>query len=275
MADALEALRFRFAPTGIALPDLPPAPSDAPSVVAMSLHKAGSTLLYDLLRGLAPLAGLAFVSVQDHFFRAGLAQKDLPAETASLFLPRGYCYGGFRGAPPFDIPILPSARSVILVRDPRDMAVSEFYSITRSHVIPPPSKDGTQPHFLALAREKVGRRGLDQHVVAAARGIERQFERLQVLGLFQRPNVAIYRYEDVIFRKREWVADLCAWYGWDIAPADRQARADRFDIVPAVPDPDAHIRQVHPGSHRRELRPETVATIDGILDHWLRLFRYA
>ena len=91
----------------------------------MSLHKAGSTLLYDMLRSLAPEAGLAFVSLQDHFFRAGVAQKDEPPEAASLILPRGYCYGGFRGVPVFDIPILGTAQVVVLVRDPRDMAVSE------------------------------------------------------------------------------------------------------------------------------------------------------
>jgi hypothetical protein len=270
-----EALRFRFAPSGIDLPVLPPPPSDAPSVVAMSIHKAGSTLLYDLLRHLAPRAGLAFVSVQDHFFHAGLAQKDMPPETASLFVPQGYCYGGFRGVPLFDVPVLDRARTVVLLRDPRDMAVSEYHSIARSHVIPPAPSAGAEPHFMARARERVVQRSLDDHVLVAARGIDRQLERFLVLGLLRRPNVAVYRYEDVIFRKRDWVADLCAWYGWNIPAAARDALADRFDILPATPDPAAHIRQVHPGSHRRELQPATIAKIDAILQRWLVLFGYA
>jgi hypothetical protein len=269
-----EALRFRFAPGVAALPDLPPAPSEAPSVVAMSLHKAGSTLLYDMLRGLAPAAGLAFVSLQDHFFRAGLAHEEQPPEAASLILPRGYCYGGFRGVPGFDIPILGTARVVVLVRDPRDMAVSEYHSIARSHVIPPPGEAGA-PHFLARARQVIAQRSIDQHVLQAVRGIERQFDRFALLGLFWRPNVAVFRYEDVIFRKRDWVAEICAWYGWDIPQARRDAIADRYDVLPSRPDPGAHIRQVHPGSHRRELDPATISRIDPILERWLRLFRYA
>ncbi len=67
MPDAIEDLRFRFAPTGIRLPELPAAPTGAPSVLALSLPKAGSTLLFALLQDLAPRAGLAYVSLQDFF----------------------------------------------------------------------------------------------------------------------------------------------------------------------------------------------------------------
>ena len=270
-----EALRFHFRNSGAALPALPDAPSDRPSVVALSLHKAGSTLLYDLLRGLAPAAGLAFVSLPDHFFAAGLRHREYPPEAASLILPRGYCYGGFRGVPGFDIPILSTARVVVLVRDPRDMAVSEYHSIARSHIIPAPVQAGAAPHFLQRERELVGQRSIDQHAIQAARGIDMRFDRLALLGLFWRPNVAVFRYEDVVYRKRDWVAEMCEWFDWDIPQSCRDAIADRHDVVPVNPDPGAHIRQVHPGSHRRELRPETVATIDGILVRWLRLFRYA
>jgi hypothetical protein len=71
------------------------------------------------------------------------------------------------------------------------------------------------------------------------------------------------------------VDDLCAWYGWRIPEAQRHAIADRFDIRPERPDPEAHIRQVAPGNHRQELKPQTIARLDRILDRWLRLFRYA
>ena len=272
MAGPLDELRFRLAPTGIALPELPAAPSDAPSVVAISLPKAGSTLLFALLQDLAPLAGLAYVPVQDFFFRQGLRLTELPHEASGLFRPAGYCYGGFRGPPPFNIPILDHARLVVLVRDPRDMAVSHWYSVTQSHVIP---ETATGEHFMARARQKALERGKAQHILQVARGLDQQFDRLAGTGRLNGPRTAVFRYEDVIFRKRAWVAAICDWYGWALPAAARDAVADRHDVLPELADPGVHIRQVRPGNHRDELAPDQVAALDRILERWLKLFRYA
>jgi hypothetical protein len=271
MADALEALRFRFAPTGIRLPDLPPPPSDAPSVVAMSLPKAGSTLLFALLQDLSPQAGLAYVSLQDFFFVHGLRLTEQPHEAGTLFRPHGYCYGGFRGPPPYAIPILDAARCVVLVRDPRDMAISHWYSVTQSHVVP---KVEQGEHFMAQARARAIDRGKDAHVLQVARGLDAQFDRLVGSGILHRANTAVFRYEDVIFRKRDWVDAICAWFGWEIADAARQRIALRHDVRPAVPDPTAHIRQVAPGNHREELGTRQREQMDRILARWLAMFGY-
>jgi hypothetical protein len=272
MPDALEALRFRFTPTGTRLPVLPDAPSDAPSVVGLSLPKAGSTLLFALLQDLAPHAGLAYVSLQDFFFINGLRQTEQPHEAGSLFRPRGYCYGGFRGPPPYAIPILGSARCVVLVRDPRDMAVSHWYSITQSHVVP---KAEEGEHFMARNRARALDRGKDAHVMQVARGFDAQYDRLLSSGILHRADTAVFRYEDVIFRKREWVDAICDWYGWDILAEARHAIADRHDVRPATPDPGAHIRQVTPGNHREELGEKQRAQVDAMLARWLAMFRYA
>jgi hypothetical protein len=272
MPDAIEELRFRFAPTGIRLPELPAPGSDAPSVLALSLPKAGSTLLFALLQDLAPQAGLAYVSLQDFFFLNGLRLTEQPHEAGALFRPRGYCYGGFRGPPPYAIPILHAARCIVLVRDPRDMAVSHWYSITQSHVVP---KAEEGEHFMAKARNEALARGKDAHVLQVARGLDAQYDRLLGSGILHGPNTAVFRYEDVIFRKRDWVDAICAWYGWSIPREQRDRIADRHDVRPATPDPSAHIRQVKPGNHREELSEKHREQIDRILARWLAMFRYA
>lgn len=272
MAEAPDALRFRFAPTGIRLPDLPSAPSDAPSVVAMSLPKAGSTLLFALLQDLAPQVGLAYVSLQDFFFVNGLRLTEQPHEAGSLFRARGYCYGGFRGPPPYAIPILDRARCVVLVRDPRDMAISHWYSVTQSHVVPQ-AADGE--HFMARNRARAIDRGKDAHVMQVARGLDAQYDRLLSSGILHRADTAVFRYEDVIFRKRDWVDAICTWFGWDIPAEARRRIADHHDVRPATPDPAAHIRQVAPGNHRAELGEKQRAQMDRVLARWLAMFGYA
>jgi hypothetical protein len=113
-----------------------------------------------------------------------------------------------------------------------------------------------------------------EHARATAATYARNFDGYLAGGLVWRDNVAVYRYEGVIFREREWVADLCAWYSWSVPEEVRNAVADRYDVVPERPDPDAHVRQVRPGNHREELPPEAIEHLDRVFDPYLRLFGY-
>ncbi len=255
------------------LPCLPPPASDAPSVLAFGMIKGGSTLLFDLLTVLAPAAGLTWFSLNDQMFRLGVKEADIPGEASRLFLPQGYCYGGFRDWPPHDIPILRSARAVWLIRDPRDMIVSLYHSTVASHRIPEPTADGRE-HYMAELRRRAQAMTLDAFCRARVGVYQRMFARFQAAGLQDLPNLRVYRYGKVIFRKRDWVDDLCNWYGWRIPARLRYAAADRFDLLPEAPDPEAHVRQVRPGSHRVELSAEDVAFLDAVLADPLRRFGY-
>jgi hypothetical protein len=270
-------MRYSFALPETSLPELPPPASDAPSVLAFSMPKAGSTLLERILQALAPEVGLAHVSLDEFFFRAGVPPADRPPQAARLFRPVGYLYGGFRSRPRYDIPILPTARAVLLVRDPRDMIVSHYYSVTRSHRIPDLGEgEGTAgPHYLLRQREQAQRRTIAEHARATAQSYARNFDGYLAGGMLWRDNLAVYRYEDVIFEKRAWVADMCRWFGWSVPRERSDAIADRFDIRPERADPEAHVRQVAPGNHREELPAETIELLNrGPLEPHLRLFGY-
>jgi hypothetical protein len=102
------------------------------------------------------------------------------------------------------------------------------------------------------SRFRTGERSLLRNEI---RGIHAQ-------GFHWRTNVATYRYEDVIFKKRIWIDDLCSWFGWDISSDLKGSVAARFDVVVDVERPDQHIRQVKPGNHRRHLRKETIDDSD-------------
>ncbi len=270
------ASALRFQPPspvrGRDLPRLPPPVSRAASVFAFSLAKAGSTLMYNILRVLAPQAGLVFFSLEDEMFARGVpAPLDWP-EAARLFHPQGYCYGGFRAMPRHALPPLAACRAVLLVRDPRDMIVSQYHSFRTSHVVP----EGASPdHPMARARAAAQRQSLAQFAPGAAQRFARRFEGYLAQGFAGAPQVAVFRYEDVVFRKRDWAAELAAWFGWKIPRAATDAAADRFDEVPAVPDPARHIRQVHPGNHRTEMDPRTIAQVEAILREAMEAFGYA
>lgn len=252
--------------------DLPPPGSpDAPSVLVFGLYKAGSTLLHAVAERLAPRAGLAFCNVAGELFRRGVQLHEAPRATARLFHPAGYCYAGFREMPRgFDIPILDRARSVLLVRDPRDILVSHYFSVTRSHVLP---AGGSARHALEAARAEAARRTVDEHVAAMAPWISELF-RFYRAALAQ-PGCRVYRYEDVVFDKPAWLASMCRHFGWAIPQDDIAAVAAEHDLRPAAEDPHRHVRRVRPGDFREKLRPETIAALNESLAHLLDRFGYA
>lgn len=253
------ALRFPLpSPArGQVLPRLPPPVSHAASVFAFALARAGPTLMDNILRVLAPQAGLVFFSLEDEMFARGVpAPLDWP-EAARLFHPRGDCYGGFRAMPRHALPPLSTCRAVLLVRDPRDMIVSQY-----------------SDHPIARARAAVQRQSLAEFAPGAAQRFARRFAAYLAQGFAAAPEVAVFRCEDVIFRKRDWTAELAAWFGRGLPRAATDAAADRFHVVPAVPDPARHIRQVHPGSQRSEMEPRTIAAVEAILREAMEAFGY-
>jgi hypothetical protein len=265
------ALRWQVPYVDGVLPELPPPVSDTPSVFAFSLAKAGSTLMFNLLRGLAPAAGAVFFSLDDLMFKQGQPLPLTWPGAARLFRPRGYCYGGYRGLPRHALPPFADSRSILLVRDPRDMIVSQYYSFRESHTVP---ADAGPDHPMARARAATSLQTLAQFAPSAAQRYARRFEAYLALGFAWRPNVVVYRYEDVIFRKAEWVDDICDWYQWPIPAEIRQRIVARYDILPETADPTKHIRQVHPGNHRTEMEAKTIKQVETILDQAMAAFGY-
>jgi hypothetical protein len=239
-------------------------------VLAFSHHKAGSTLLNGLLSQLSEAAGLKFVSIPGELFQRGMDIRGVEVDVD--WNATGYCFGGFRFYPESPLPLIDSARAVLLVRDPRDALVSYYYSVRDSHVLPAP--DTPVRRGMMARREQARASTVDEWVLANYGAMIDVLTGYVAQSFPMRANVAIYRYEDVIYRKRAWADDLLHWFAWDV-PAKTVTRiVQRFDVFPDTEEPQSHIRQVHPGNHRVALKPETCEVLTQRLRHLLTLFGY-
>jgi len=253
---------------------LPPTKSpDKPSVYAFSLHKAGSVLLDSVLRSLCDRVGLTYVSLMTEFFRLGLAEKDVPSSASRVFADGGYCFGGFRSFPKtFEIPNLGRRKSVLLVRDPRDMLVSHYYSMRSSH--PDPGRALTTSMQGLSRRDAALKLSVDEYALDYASYYARQLDRYIAVLEKNRGNFALFRYEDVIFNKRQWIADICEAFDWDVSAPAMSRIAKRNDIVPSAEDEGRHIRQVAPGDGMRKLQPETIEKLSAMFTQQFSFFGY-
>ena len=204
------------------------------------------------------------ISVPNRLFNMGLGGNEWQGNTDYLPLfSRDLLYYGFRNLPPmFRDPAadIGSMRFVLLVRDPRDALVSEYFSFgtkAGSHVAP---KNNPQA-FLArkAATDDIG---IDDYVLKSAANLNRKLADYRDnmnfdLGLLR-------RYEQVFFDKQTFLAEIFDHFGIEVPEKVIATVAARHDIRPEQEDPTKHIRKGLPGDHQEKLRPETIARLNDI-----------
>ena len=198
-------------------------------------------------------------------FGSGIPTNEVMKDTLVCFSKTGRIYTGFRHYPQFDLD-LREVQSILLVRDPRDMLVSMYYSVTQSHIVP-------RKHQMFLKRRRAAASmTLDDFVVKKADEYLSNFHKYQ--KKLPTDMLTTYRYEDVIYSKGKWLLNLVEKLS---LPVDRQLIKEtvlKYDIFPEREDQSKHIRQVHPGNYKMRLKHETIDVLNEKLGEFLNFYGY-
>ena len=204
--------------------------------------------------------GRTYVRPDSDLFNQGYDSPGFDRAVADLFSPEGYVYGVFRTwLDAFMCSVAREMRKVVLIRDPLDAVTSYYFSLRYSHQIP---AQGDIHDSLTQIRSSFSMKEIDECVQSD------QFHALfvnmaAISRLMSEPGVTVYRYEDVVFQKRDWIADLSTKLDV-VVPDDVMSRLlARFDVVPAQERAHEHIRQVHPGDHKNKLSGQSIAYLAG------------
>jgi len=241
---------------------------------AFGLYKAGSSLLLNAIERATAASSAKAVNVLRIFHDSGVfLQTASPSESLSKALESwlglgGILFFGWRGFPVnYSLPLRPSTRTFLFIRDPRDMIVSHYFSIKYSHTTVGPGAD-----HIIRQRQRLQTIDIDSWALTQTRRIERDFLRYEALD---ETALKICRYEDVVFDKIKLIDDLCSQFGLDVPQAKRKRIALAIDSRPEQEDIYAHIRQVVPGDHRRKLKPSTIEQLNHDLADILCKYDYA
>jgi hypothetical protein len=241
---------------------LPPTSRpDLPSVFAFGLKKCATVMVDRVLAMLTERLGMGLFSPHGDLWNRGVPPWKAPEDSAGLYRAHGYAYGVFRFFPTtYEVPLLLTNRSVLQVRDPRDILVSHYYSMAWSH--PRPTVEGELMEVFDERRARARSIDVDEHVLEWADWLAACFDGLE--PLLASPLCRVFRYEDIIFDKRAWLDRLIHHFGWEdeIDGALRDSVIEAVDIRPGSERPSSHIRSVKPGNHREKLRAETIAALD-------------
>lgn len=245
-----------------------------PACFAFSIHKAGSSLMHSMIQGVCRAAAIPAANIPDLMFLEGVDERTWRHDPRLLSLiSDGRVYYGFRSFPEFLLApdsLLPRCKSVLLVRDPRDALVSQYFSFGGkhfSHALPKENADR-----IMHESQKTEHLDIDTYVLKSA-----PVHLAKLHSYASNLNFAstlVRRYEDIYFDKHTFLREIFDYFGILVPAKILDRVATQRDIRPETEDPGKHIRKGLPGDHREKLLPRTISRLNEIFAETCRRYGY-
>jgi len=236
------------------------------------IRKSGSSILNSIVISLAKKAQVNYVDVAGKMFEAGVtvAQWQGDRELASILRP-GNVYGGFRNFPEglLGDRTYESARKILLVRDPRDALVSEYFSNAFSHSLP---EQGEAREQMLELREEARHAHIEQFVIQRAPAFAKTMREYR--PLVDDGQALVLKYEDFIPDKRTYIHRICEHFGWPVDDHFVSLVLSWADVIPEEERPTQFVRKVTPGDHKDKLRQKTIDKLGEMLGDEMAMFGY-
>jgi hypothetical protein len=245
--------RFRFRDERRAAKGRGSSSSRQQSVMLFTAHKCASVYVSKILATLSRDAGLLPINYEAYFTHTDVSKRELLLDRGFLeraFSPAGYCYGPLRRYYP--VPDLERYAVLLVLRDPRDVLTSHYYSIAYSHPV--------FTRTMVSRRQSALQTSLDEYVLRKAPWLKSRYE-AYCADLLERPNVLFLQYEEMVTDFDTWLHKAASHVGLDGDDALLRSIAGEADFEVSAEDRHSHKRQVTPGDHRRKLRPETIGAL--------------
>lgn len=244
------------------------------SVYFFTFHKCASTLFSSIV--LKRAVGLRNINYAQQLYRgAVLSNKPF------TFQENGFIYGPIRVTPKFENnpvedrllgPViqqdfLKSKRAVFLVRDPRAILTSEYYSFGFSHHL---SRDKEVRKKQEVTRQEIQKITVDEYVLNHAAKMIDAFERLDFAQKHCQDRIVL-RYEDLVEDFDAFIDQLCAFIPLRQATIELVYRESRPKQVEEI---NSHKRSGLPSGFRKKLLPETIESLNKQFEPILKRFAY-
>lgn len=239
---------------------------DRKTIIYFSYYRCGTRFVHQCLSDLSRSEGRPIVDFEAYFASAAtnkLSLLDEPDFYRKFYHARGYyCGPHYRYRPVAD---LERFRILLMLRDPRDVLVSRYFSEVFSHTV---MNDSFAKH-----REKVSKMTVDEFVRYFSPELQEAYQ-TYLTTLTPLPNVLTVSYESM-------VADFPAWLQRTLQHLEMQPSnealqkllaQDHFSV--SKEDVYSHKRSVHPGNYLRKLQPDTIEYLNEKFADILRTMDY-
>ena len=247
------------------------------SIIHFSINKAATQYVKSILNRCAVENGMTHVGISDYAFNSKFPYLDqLSYEQMQkfkhIFKCRGYLYGPFFGMVD-GIDNLVDYKVILVIRDPRDILVSHYFSMAYSHATP--SKAGDKHDSFLSTRHKAQNMTIDEYVISESDRFYDIFYRYQILLLNRYKNIHMAKYEEMISNFNIWLNDLIEYCEFDLRKEFIQNLIEENNLKkPKKEDVTKHMRKGVAGDYKEKLQAETIQLLNSKFEPILRCFHY-
>jgi hypothetical protein len=144
-----------------------------------------------------------------------------------------------------------------MLRDPRDVLVSEYYSTAYSHVAP----YGPSAKYEDFIKQRQTAQGvtIDEYVVADSERLDEILRRYKLLLIDKHPNIYITTYEEMLADFPRWLTGLLDRCQLTITSEFQQILLQEYErLRPKGEDARRHLRKGQSGDHQEKLKRSTI-----------------
>ena len=240
-----------------------------PSLFFFTTHKCASTFtpkVFDYAAKKKRLVRLDYAKYIWHKKNTDV-YKYLGINAEHLFRPRGYIYAPLREWVPSTA--LESSKVIIMLRDPRDVLVSMYYSIGFTHELP--GNRNRSEEFMG-ERRLVSESDLDTFVLGRA-GILAEKYSEYFREIKNNVNFHFCTYEEMILSFDGWLNGIENFLAIRVDPATREKW--RLMVTPPLDESMVHKRKMLPGDYKNKLERETIDELNRVFAAYLGYFERA
>jgi len=246
------------------------------SVIHFSINKSATQYIKSILRKTATANGMTAVGMNDYAFHSTmpflnrLSNKEL-GNYQHIFKPKGYVYTVFGAM--VGIKKLDSYKVILVVRDPRDVLVSGYFSKVFSHPLPP-SRSNKRGKFEG-SRQAAQNRTIDEYILKNTEKIYDIYTNYIYHLLEKNTHVYVCKYEEMINDFEGWLTGLCDYAELELtAELKQQFIAKHQAKIPKKENPKKHLRKGIQGDYKTKLNPETIDNLNIKFKEILNYFVY-
>jgi hypothetical protein len=237
--------------------------SNHKSILFFTTQKCASTFISNIFERLTSKERMKSIRFSNY-----LPDVDRSVEfTNSSFLnrafkPKGYYYGAFRKF--HKIPSLDKYHIVLVLRDPRDVLTSSYFSASHNHPV-------DRIHILE-EREKALKQTIDEYVISKT-DIYKEIYLNYAKELLNNENALFLKYEDMVSDFTPWLSKLLNFCDINKNKDEIQKIINETSFE-VTEDKNNFKRSVKAGDHLNKLKPETIEFLNKEFSTVLEKFGY-
>ncbi|WP_333221872.1 sulfotransferase domain-containing protein [Microcoleus sp. Pol12A5] len=222
----------------------------------------------EILHNLAHDLGMTYLNYEGYLWEAGQCLEKLffdhdPEIINNMFRTTGHIYGPFRQYYP--IPEREKYKVILMLRDPRDVLTSLYFSSAYTHDIPE-----SQKTKIESAREDAINKNIEDFVMEHSPWVRTNYEHYTKYQ-FGKKNVLFLSYEDMVIDFSTWLIELFKYLPSKPSEQLRNKllHGANFEVEENI---YSHKRQVKSGEHRRKLQVHTIKQLNLELQDVLKIY---